>query len=163
MCKWSQYSRVMAQLIDRRRSGCPISFALDILGDKWTLLVLRDLLLNGKRYYREFLEAGENIATNILADRLKRLEAEGLLTKDRDQDNRKQVIYQPTKKSLALLPVLIEVAYWGATHDPKTAAPRDFVRTTRRDRDAIVVVIRKQFSAIRRGSARQTSKRKESH
>lgn len=153
----------MAKLIDQRRSGCPISFALDVLGDKWTLLVLRDLLLKGKRYYREFLKAGENIATNILSDRLKRLEAEGLLTKDRDQDNRKQVIYQPTKKSLALLPVLIEVAYWGATHDPKTAAPRDFVQTTRRDRDAIVVVIRKRFSAIRRSSARQNSKRKESN
>jgi len=152
----------MANPTDQRRSACPISFTLDILGDKWTLLILRDLLLNGKRHYREFLEAGEHIATNILADRLKRLEAEGLLTKDRDQDNRKQVIYQPTQKSLALLPVLIEVAYWGATHDPNTAAPRDFVRTTRRDRDALVVLIRKRFSAIRGSSARQTSKQKAS-
>lgn len=148
----------MAKLIDQRRSGCPISFALDVLGDKWTLLVLRDLLLKGKHHYREFLEAGENIATNILSDRLKRLEAEGLLTKDRDQDNRKQVIYQPTKKSLALLPVLIEVAYWGATHDPKTAAPRDFVRTTRRDRDAMFVKIRKRFLTICRSSAPRTEK-----
>ncbi len=146
----------MAKQTDQRRSGCPISFALDILGDKWTLLVLRDLLFTGKRYYREFLAAGENIATNILADRLKRLEAEGLLTKERDPDNLKQVIYQPTEKSLALLPVLVEVAYWGATHDPNTAAPSDFRRSTRRDRDAMIAGIRRQFSAIRLGSIRRT-------
>lgn len=162
MCKWNQYSRVMAKPTDQRRSACPISFTLDLVGDKWTLLVLRDLLFNDKRYYREFLEAGEHIATNILANRLKRLEAEGLLTKERDPDNRKQVIYQPTQKSLALLPVLIEVAYWGATHDPHTAAPRDFMRATRRRREAIAVVIRRRFSAIRRSAARQPSKRKAS-
>ena len=158
MCKWSQYSRVMAKPIDQRRSDCPISFTLDVLGDKWTLLVLRDLLLKGKRYYREFLEAGENIATNILSDRLKRLEAEGMLTKERDPSNRKQVIYQPTEKSLALLPVLIEVAFWGATHDPQTAAPRDFVRSSRRDREAMLVKIRKRFLTICRSSAQRTEK-----
>lgn len=148
----------MKRLTDQRRSGCPISFTLDIVGDKWTLLVLRDLLLKDKRYYREFLEGGENIATNILADRLKRLENEGLLTKEQDPNNRKQVIYQPTERSLALLPVLIEAAYWGATHDPNTAAPRDFVRSTRQKRDAMIAEIRKRFSSIRRGTARQTSK-----
>ena len=81
-----------------KRSGCPISFALDLFGDRWTLLILRDLILQGKRRYREFLKADEGIASNILSERLKRLEAADIVTRRTDPEDRRQLIYEPTSK-----------------------------------------------------------------
>ncbi len=101
---------------DTKRSGCPISYALEIFGDRWTLLVLRDLLLRGKTRYGEFLKSDEGIASNILADRLKRLEAEGIVTRRPDSDDRRQVVYEATSKGQTLMPLLLEIAAWGATH-----------------------------------------------
>jgi DNA-binding HxlR family transcriptional regulator len=95
------------------RSNCPISYSLEVFGDKWTLLILRDLLVRKKRYYQDFLNSDEGIATNILADRLKALLDNGLVTKTDNPDNRRQTIYSPTKKAIALLPVLGEMAKWG--------------------------------------------------
>ena len=120
------------------RSHCPIAFALDIFGDKWSLLVLRDLLFMGKRCYREFLASEEGIATNILADRLRRLEVAGLMTKSRDRKSRRQYVYTPTRKGLDLLPVLMEIVRWSARYDPKTAAPASFVRRLRNDREGLM-------------------------
>src|SRR6266536_437853 len=103
-----------------KRSHCPIAFALDIFGDKWSLLVLRDLLFKDKRRYGEFLAADEGISTNILSERLARLEAEGLISKSRDKTNRRQFIYAPTQKGLDLLPAILEISLWSAKNDPKT-------------------------------------------
>lgn len=121
-----------------RRSGCPISFSLDVFGDRWTLLVLRDLLLKGKRHFRELAASDEGIATNILTDRLKRLETSGIVVRSRDENDGRQIIYAATEKGLGLIPVLLELAAWGATHDPDTDAPPDFVPNFQRDRDAVI-------------------------
>ena len=88
------------------RSPCPIANTLDILGDKWTLLVVRDLLFLGKRLYGEFMQSGEGIPTNILADRLKRLEETGLVTKEPYQSNPIRHQYRLTRKGAELFPVL---------------------------------------------------------
>ncbi len=128
-----------------RRSDCPICFALDIVGDRWTLLVLRDLILMRKRYFREFLAADEGIASNILAQRLKLLEACGVVERRRDPANARQVIYQPTATGLDLIPVLLELARFGATHDAHTAAPKAFVRRIAQEREDMVREIRSFF------------------
>jgi DNA-binding HxlR family transcriptional regulator len=122
----------------RRRSDCPINYALGIFGDSWTLLVLRDLLLKNRRHFRELLAAEEGIATNILADRLKRLEAHGVITREVDPADRRQVVYRATKKGIALVPVLLEITAWGAQHDERTAAPSSFVRTFKADRAGMI-------------------------
>jgi len=121
-----------------RRSDCPISFGLDLFGDKWTLLILRDLLLRGKSKFGEFLGSEEKIASNILTDRLARLEHSGLITKVGDESDRRQSLYRATKKGTDLLPVLVELAYWGASHDPKTGAPKEFVKAYRLDRSGLL-------------------------
>jgi len=101
------------------RSACPITNALDILGDKWTLLVIRDLVL-GKRRYQEFMSSPEQMASNILADRLKRLEAAGLVTKRTYQKNPARYEYILTKKGKGLEPVLEAIIVWGQQHYPGT-------------------------------------------
>ncbi|MBX3305376.1 MAG: helix-turn-helix transcriptional regulator [Nitrospira sp.] len=121
-----------------RRTGCPIAFTLDVLGDRWTLLIIRDLTFMGKRYYGEFLDSGEGIATNVLADRLSRLESEGIVSKRVDPKDQKKYLYQLTNKGEDLLPVLLEVILWGATYDPKTAAPKAFIDRLKADRSAVI-------------------------
>jgi len=122
----------------RRRSDCPISFALDVFGDRWTLLVIRDLLFKGKRRYQDFCESEEGIATNVLADRLKRLEATGLITRDVAARNAGGVTYHLTAKGLDLAPMLVEMILWSAAHDPDTAAAPEFVKTARNDRASLL-------------------------
>jgi len=125
-----------------RRSGCPISVSLELFGDRWSLLVLRDILFGSRRYYGEFLDAGEGISTNILADRLERLQAAGLITRTRDPGDRKRYEYGLTEKGLDTLPILIEMILWGAMHDPETAAPPELLRRIRADRDGLIEEIR---------------------
>ena len=120
------------------RSGCPINFGLEIFGDSFSLLILRDVVLHGKRSFSEFLNAGEGIATNILTARLHRLEVAGLLQRRASTLDGRRVIYAPTEAAVALVPVLVELAYWGAVHDPATAAPAEFVRAYRADRDGLI-------------------------
>ena len=109
--------------------------------------MLRDLLFMGKRRYREFLASEEGISTNILADRLRRLEAEGLMTKSRDRKSRRQYVYTPTRKGLGLLPVILEIVRWSARYDPKTAAPASFVRRLWHDRENLMREILAKFEA----------------
>ena len=122
----------------QRRSGCPISYALDIFGDKWTLLIIRDMLFKQKRRYGQFAESEEKIATNILADRLTKLEVEGLVTRQTDPENGRQIVYALTSKALDLAPMLIEMILWSAKYDPDTAADRGFVRKAKKDREPLV-------------------------
>lgn len=139
----------------RPRSHCPIAFSLDILGDRWTLVVLRDLIIKGKRFFRELLEAEEGIASNILAERLRRLECSGIITRRDDPENARQVIYEPTAKGLDLIPLMVELARWGATYDPKTAAPSEFLKRVAHNRNAIVTEIRAQHRATDRSPSRR--------
>jgi len=104
------------------RSICPIAVTLDILGDKWTLLVVRDLLLGASRY-NDFLEAPENIRTNILADRLKRLEEHGLIAKAAYQLRPMRYEYKLTEKGLALRPMIRQIVKWGNEFYPETYTP----------------------------------------
>lgn len=127
----------------KRRSDCRISYALDIFGDKWTLLILRDLMLRGKSSYGEFLASEEKIATNILADRLEVLEHTGIIKKSRDPQNKTKYRYRLTQKGLDLLPVLIEMIIWSAKHAPELGMPKDpFMRNLalrlRKDKSALM-------------------------
>jgi DNA-binding HxlR family transcriptional regulator len=125
-----------------RRSTCPIAYALDFVGDKWTLIVLRDLIMARKRYFQELLAGNEGIATNILANRLKLLEAAGLVTRRVDPAEARRIIYAPTEKALDLLPVLIELMRWSTKYDPKSAAPKHLVRRLARDREGLIADLR---------------------
>ena len=137
------------------RSHCPISYALDIVGDRWTLIVLRDLIIVGKRHFREFLASEEGIASNILTARLKLLEACGIVSRRPDPDNARQVIYEPTVKGLDLLPAMLELARWGGTYDPKTAAPKDLLRKIEKDRGSVERDIRAGHDVKSKGSSRR--------
>ena len=109
------------------RSECPIACTLDIVGDKWTLLVLRDLL-DGKRRFNEFERSAEHIPTNILTDRLKRLEAHGLLKKV-SIEGTARLGYEPTPKGHDMLPVLLALVAWGNLHIDETwVPPADYLR-----------------------------------
>ena len=121
-----------------KRSGCGISCALDLLGDKWSLLVIRDMIFMKKQYFKEFLASYEGIATNILSDRLKRLENEGIVEKNQDPENKRQMIYTLTTKGRDLTPVLVDLLYWGATHDARTSMPPDFIQQIEADRQGFI-------------------------
>ncbi len=103
-------------MIKKFRSSCPIASTLDILGDKWSLLLIRDMLIKGKKTYKEFSLSDEKIATGILASRLKQLEAFGFITKRKLPDNKKENIYLLTEKGIDLAPLIVEVTLWGEKH-----------------------------------------------
>jgi DNA-binding HxlR family transcriptional regulator len=126
----------------RRLSGCPIDYSLDLFGDRWTLLVIRDLLFLGKRHFKELMESPERVASNILTARLKKLEERGLIERAADPDNRKQVIYTLTDKGRDLTPVLVEMVRWGGRHDPNSSVPKSFVARLARDNDRLLAEMR---------------------
>lgn len=134
----------------RRLSGCPIDYALDLFGDRWTLLVIRDLLFVGKRHFKELMESPERIASNILTARLKKLEARGLIERRPDPDNRKQVIYTLTDKGRDLTPVLIEMVRWGGRHDPNSLCPKGVVAQFSRDNERLLSDLRAAMSGVAR-------------
>ena len=121
-----------------RRSPCPISYALDLFGDRWTLLVLRDLVLFNKRYFSDFLASGEGIATNVLSERLARLEEAGMVTKAQDPEDGKRFVYRPTTKATDTLPIMLELIGWSGRHDPETPATSAFLKRIREDRPRLV-------------------------
>jgi len=122
-----------------KRSTCPISFALEIFGDRWTLLVLRDLLLKSRRRYRELLAGEEGIATNVLADRLRRLEQKGLIRKEQDQQDARQYVYKPTRLAVSVVPMLIEMTVWGARNSKDTTVDRDLLRRFDKEREQLIL------------------------
>jgi DNA-binding HxlR family transcriptional regulator len=132
------------------RSLCPVNVAVEILGDRWTLLVLRDLMLKGRVTFKSMVEAEEGIATNILADRLSRLEAEGIVEKVRDESDGRRVRYGLSEKGLDLAPVLVDMMVWSATYY-KTAAPPEEIDAMRFNR--------RRYLAGIRASAPRTVKR----
>lgn len=103
--------------MEKSRSDCPISCALDIFGDKWSLLIIRDIMLRGKVSYSEFLGSEEKIATNILANRLGVLEKENILVKETSPANKSKFLYSLTQKGADLLPIVIEIMDWGAKYN----------------------------------------------
>jgi len=103
--------------MDKKRSDCPISCSLDVFGDKWSLLIIRDIMLRGKASYSEFLTSEEKIATNILVNRLSVLEAENILLKEVSPVNKSKFVYSLTQKGIDLLPIVIEIMDWGAKYN----------------------------------------------
>src|SRR5689334_12259386 len=134
----------------QRRSDCPINFSLETFGDTWSLLIVRDIVYFGKRTYREFLDSDEHIATNILADRLTLLEERGILRKKPHPHDKRKEVYSLTEKGLDLIPILIELAAWGAHHDPQTGAPQDWIALVSANRDNMIRLIR---DTVRGGGA----------
>ena len=101
----------------KRRSGCPLNASVEVLGDRWSLLIIRDMMLRGFRYYKEFLQSYEGIATNILADRLRKLIAHGIITTEPDPSDGRKLIYLLTAKGIDLAPILTEMVLWAAGHE----------------------------------------------
>lgn len=107
------------------RSGCPINLGLEVFGDKWTLLIIRDMMFAGKRHFRQFLASDEAISSNILADRLAMLVGAGILTRADDPGHKLKAIYSLTEKGIDLLPVIAQISRWSRTYmpvDPALAA-----------------------------------------
>jgi DNA-binding HxlR family transcriptional regulator len=138
------------------RSDCPISLALDAIGDRWSLLILRDLIVRGKKRYQEFLSSDEGISTNILADRLVRLEQQGLITKSDDPDDKRQFRYAPTQKALDLLPIIYEMGRWSAKYDPRTDLKNPFFLRMKAGKEGFMRELVAQFKGTDgRGAARR--------
>ena len=96
----------------KQKSDCPQYLALEVIGDKWTLLIIRDMMIGGKRYFGEFLKSKEKIASNILTNRLQSLEKEGIIYKTKDTEHKQKIIYLLTEKGINLFPILMENARW---------------------------------------------------
>ena len=107
-------------MLDKTRSGCPINLSLEVFGDKWSLLILRDIIFGGKRHFRELLRSEEGIATNILSDRLKTLVGLGMLTKADDPSHKQKAIYSLTEPAIELVPILAHLGAWGRRWLPVT-------------------------------------------
>jgi DNA-binding HxlR family transcriptional regulator len=108
-------------LLDAHRSGCPINLTLELLGDRWSLIVIRDIMFGNRRRYRELLtQSEEGIASNVLADRLKRLVTNGLLSKADDPRHKQSSIYSLTEPAIQLVPLLANMGTWGRRHAPVT-------------------------------------------
>lgn len=135
---------VAGKRLPQHRSGCPVNISLEVFGDRWSLLIVRDLMVRGFTTFQDFVESGEGIATNILADRLKRLQKSGIVTGERDENDRRRVIYRLTEKGIDLAPVMLELLIWGAQHE-KTGAPPAVVAEMAKNRRPVVEETRRRW------------------
>jgi len=129
----------------KRRSGCPLNASIEMLGDRWSLLIIRDMMLRGSRTFKEFLGSYEKIATNILADRLRRLEAYGIITTQPDPNDGRKLIYLLTPKGIDLAPVLTEMVLWAAAHE--RTGNQALVRQMRKDKAGFLTAVRQRCYA----------------
>jgi DNA-binding HxlR family transcriptional regulator len=127
---------------DCRRSACPIANALDVLGDRWTLIIVRDLVFRGFREFGQFLAAGEGISTNILTERLDRLQCAGIIVRSDHPKDGKKYVYRLTEKGIDLIPLLVQLVLWGAKYTPNHAAPTEVLRQMRTDPERLVAGLR---------------------
>lgn len=134
------------------RSDCPINCALELVGDKWTLLILRDMLVANKRTFKEFSSSDEGIATNILSNRLAQLEEYGFITKSKLPDNKKTNIYAPTQRSIDLLPIILEMAAWSFKYKAQLNPDMSLTHQTnvelyQQDKDRFLEQVGRKFDA----------------
>jgi DNA-binding HxlR family transcriptional regulator len=134
--------------IPRRRSACPLNASVEMLGDRWSLLILRDMMLRGSRTFKEFLASYEGIASNVLADRLRKLEAYGIISPKNDPSDGRKRIYALTVKGIDLAPVLTEMVLWAAKHEETGNQP--LVRLMKKDKQEFLAEIRRRWA---KGSA----------
>jgi DNA-binding HxlR family transcriptional regulator len=128
----------------RSRSGCPVSMSLEVFGDRWSLLIVRDLMVRGFRTFHDFTNSGEGIATNILADRLRNLAAAGIIQAEADPQDGRRVNYRLTEKGIDLAPVMLDLLIWGAQHKD-TGAPTSVIAEMARNRDAVLAETRRRW------------------
>jgi len=128
----------------KRRSGCPLNASVEVLGDRWSLLIIRDMMLRGFRTYKEFLQSYERIATNILADRLRKLETHGIIASIRDPSDGRKLIYSLTPKGLDLAPVLTEMVLWAAAHED--TGNQSLVRQMKEDKEQFIAAVRQRWA-----------------
>ncbi len=126
----------------KEHTKCPVDFGLMNFGDKWSLIIVRDIMFGGKKYYGDFVKSAEGISTNILAERLSSLEKNGILNKDRDPDNKTKYIYSLTEKGADLLPIMVEIVSWGNKYDPETEIEPEFARRMKNDKEAFIKDLR---------------------
>jgi len=129
------------------RSGCPIASSLDIIGDKWSLLIIRDMLIQHKRTFKEISDSDERIAPSILSARLKLLESYKLITKRKLPENKKENIYLLTNKGIGLAPIIIEFTLWGDTY-MKEFNELDFIDGLKADKSMIVDTVQNNYSSM---------------
>ena len=127
-----------------RRSGCPVSISLEMFGGRWSLLVVRDLMVRGFRTFKQFQTSGEGIATNILADRLKKLEAAGIVVAEPEETDGRRMNYRLTEKGIDLAPVLLELLLWGARHE-ETGMPCALIEHVAQNREAFLAEVRRRW------------------
>ena len=131
--------------IPKRRSGCPLNASVEMLGDRWSLLIIRDMMLRGARTFKEFLDSYERIATNVLADRLRKLERYGIISAHRDLKDGRKLIYLLTPKGIDLAPILTEMVLWAAAHEP--TENEVLVRKIQKDKQEFIKAVRQRYEA----------------
>jgi DNA-binding HxlR family transcriptional regulator len=128
----------------QRRSGCPLNASVEMLGDRWSLLIIRDMMLRGFRTYKQFLTSHERIATNILADRLRKLEACGIIVTQQDNSDGRRLIYRLSKKGIDLAPVLAEMVLWASAHEE--TGHQQLVRLLREEKDRVIADVHERWA-----------------
>jgi DNA-binding HxlR family transcriptional regulator len=128
----------------KHRSGCPVSVSLEVLGDRWSLLIIRDLMVRGFRTFSEFQKSGEHIATNILTERLRSLQAAGILKSQTDSTDGRRVNYKLTEKGIDLAPALLDLLVWGARHED-TGTPYALIEGMADHREALLAEVRRRW------------------
>ena len=137
-------ARVSGKFIGKRRSGCPVSVALERFGDRWSLLIIRDMMVRGHTTFKEFLDSGEGIASNILADRLRRLTEYGIVTAELEETDARRFNYRLTKKGIDLAPVILELVLWAARHE-QTGAPCSLIESMGANREQLLNEARRRW------------------
>lgn len=133
----------------KRRSGCPLNASVEMLGDRWSLLIVRDMMLRGFQTYREFLESDERIATNILADRLRKLETHGIIRTESDATDGRKLIYLLTPKGIDLAPVLAEMVLWAGRHEQ--TGNLALVRKLQKNKQGVIAGVRQSWVILQEG------------
>ena len=137
---------VLRRTSAKHRSGCPVSVCLEVFGDRWSLLIVRDMMVRGYRTFKQFYESGEGIATNILATRLERLQEAGIIHAQVEEFDGRRVNYRLTEKGIDLAPVLLELLLWGARHE-ETGAPCAVMAELAKNREQLLAETRRRWKA----------------
>jgi DNA-binding HxlR family transcriptional regulator len=127
----------------KHRSGCPVNVCLEVFGDRWSLLIVRDLMVRGYKTFKQFQESGEGIATNMLADRLKKLESSGIIERGIEPTDGRKVNYRLTQKGIDLAPVLLDLLIWGARHEESGPSCSLILRMEKNREEILAEVVRR--------------------
>ena len=129
----------------KKRSDCPISCSLDIWGDKWSLIIVRDLMFAKQCTYGDFLKSEEKIATNILASRLHSLEENGIISKSEHPDSKAKVLYRLTQKGIDLLPIMVEINLWADKYYDLPASRKEELKEVKKDKEKYIKMVVKEL------------------